>query len=899
MRSMLFLQAICFSLAILFLAQSPASGQSLSDFDIKPSQRAGESTVIKNISFNGYTNHWHDYYTKWHRYGNLFKIAVPELKSTILQSKVDTAEDLGMPGLLMQEGFISHLFSNSYNTVENPSLDELEKMIGKGNILVITDPSTSVGKVMEEKAEIIFEWADNLGSHQYNAADLEMIKAFYLVNGDNHLFVISSSISEQIKHLQGLIENTGNFLNKYNIHKGWLGITTLLKTVTCTPGHPLELIGKGMNEGNSWFIFNGYIARYGKEELEGWVSEVDLPVVANVGYSPVFGRENYEGLQVQDFLASPQKMIDYAHEGGGYIFRPVYDPSSDNYNYDGHLVHPGNKEQIDNEDVPFINIAGRLSGDMTNSMVLFIEKEKSLTHESIWDAIMNRRAVAVLEEAKMMGPAQYRNALQLLYLDKEYLEDYYNDKLDMQAEVVDGYNLVVTLKNYSSSPITGRLKITTSQAIEVNDILPGSITLAGNETRQFSVPLQPNKDAMGRTNPVAVDFSWGEKKKGTVAMLDLPPAVSLHKLLYAHAPEVSFPVTAHNFSGKKSFPVEVVVYEKDNRQREVFRQTKTCETETASFKQMIFNLQLDPGDYILRANALGTTSDSQLGVGKPEGRAFVYEIDLNRDGVNEYRMENDSVRISLLRTGARVIEYIVKSRDDNVLFKIWPEKASNHRAPYRMRGFYPYGGFEDFLGQASMETHRVYDARIIKEDGDYVQVEMETDFYGNHLKKIFTLYGNSPLLEVRFELTFQNQEANVIGPQPILELGESHGPEDVFIVPAIGGHKEYRMVPEAYYGAAIDLEEGWNAGYDTMEDITFVGAFPVTQPIFLHMWMNTIHNREAPHYYNEFQPWTPIIQKSTMYFTYYLWGSGGAWQNGVEELRKRNLITTQKTRQHR
>jgi len=25
------------------------------------------------------------------------------------------------------------------------------------------------------------------------------------------------------------------------------------------------------------------------------------------------------------------------------------------------------------------------------------------------------------------------------------------------------------------------------------------------------------------------------------------------------------------------------------------------------------------------------------------------------------------------------------------------------------------------------------------------------DYYGNHLKKIFTLYGNSPLLEVRFE----------------------------------------------------------------------------------------------------------------------------------------------------
>ena len=27
------------------------------------------------------------------------------------------------------------------------------------------------------------------------------------------------------------------------------------------------------------------------------------------------------------------------------------------------------------------------------------------------------------------------------------------------------------------------------------------------------------------------------------------------------------------------------------------------------------------------------------------------------------------------------------------------------------------------------------------------------------------------------------------------------------------------------------MKEGWNAGYDTEEDITFVGAFPVTEPI--------------------------------------------------------------------
>jgi hypothetical protein len=154
-------------------------------------------------------------------------------------------------------------------------------------------------------------------------------------------------------------------------------------------------------------------------------------------------------------------------------------------------------------------------------------------------------------------------------------------------------------------------------------------------------------------------------------------------------------------------------------------------------------------------------------------------------------------------------------------------RPADHDRPHRLRAFYPYGGFEDFLGQASMETHRVYDARIIRERGDYVQVEMETDYYGNHLKKIFTLYGNSPLLEVRFELTFKNPEANLLGPQPILELGESHGPEDLFIVPTLEGLEEIRMRPEQMFGAVFDLKEGWNAGYDSVEDISFIGAFPL------------------------------------------------------------------------
>ena len=203
-------------------------------------------------------------------------------------------------------------------------------------------------------------------------------------------------------------------------------------------------------------------------------------------------------------------------------------------------------------------------------------------------------------------------------------------------------------------------------------------------------------------------------------------------------------------------------------------------------------------------------------------------IDVNGDGLMEYRLENDKVKVTLLAIGARVIEYIVKEKNDNVLFKLWPEKEATDRRPFRERGFYPYGGFEDFLGQASIETHKIYDAAIVKNGGTSASVRMWADYYGNRLEKVFTLDGASPLLEVRFALEFHNPELNMIGPQPILALGEKHWTEDVFVIPAKTGRREVRMRPEEYFGEALFLEEGWNAGRDTVEDVSFVGAFPVS-----------------------------------------------------------------------
>ena len=876
-----------------FLFNFLASGQNIDGF--QPGQdhsiSVSDHVIGNEFQFNGYTNYWHDTYSTWYRYGNLYKMAVPNVEKTILQSKVDIAEDMGIPGLLMQEGFIDNLFSGPYNVLDQPDQANLENAIAKENVLIFVDPNTETGKKVTAKFPSDNIWPEVLKSHQYGATDLKRADAFYLENGDRKLFVVSSSDGKTREQIKNLIANTKDIIEKFDFHKGWFGAYTLLNSVTCTKGHPLEVIGTGMNEGNSWFVFEGYMDFLSKDEITDWVKEVKLPIVTDVGATQVYGCKDYDGFQIQQ-MYDAESWVNFSREKEGYVFRQVWDTLADPFHYDGYFANEGNKEQIDSEDVPFVLRTGMLNMNALSSMVLFLEKGKQLTRENMWEAILDRREVGVLAQGKMMGPALYRNALQMLLLDRVFLEEYFGDRINLQAEI-EGYELQVTVSNTSEIPVSGTLELSLNEKVKVKGNSSVSITLPPGSSKTQLFTLQPGSNAMDNTNPVAVHYKWNGKKKSTLTMLDLPPAISVHRLLYGHAPKVSYPVTIHNFTTKSSFPVKIQVVETDNEKKVIFKASQTCNAATGTFQDMLFELDLPAGNYKVKVSALGIDYTSQLGVGKAEGAPYAYEIDLNNDGVNEYRMENDSVQITLLATGARVIEYIIKSRNDNVLFKLWPKKAIDDKRSFRKKGYYPYGGFEDFLGQASMETHQVYTAELVKKEGDYVRVKMWTDYFGNRIEKTFTLYGDSPLLEVRFALTFKNPEANVLGPQPILELGKKHWTEDVFSVPESDGIHEFRMKPEKYYGQAfLNIKEGWNAGYDTKEDITFVGAFPVDQPLFLHMWMNHPSNGDAHHYYTEFQPWLPIFQKSTMYFSYYLWGAGGPWENGVKDLRMMNLIST-------
>ncbi len=848
------------------------------------------TTVVNEYQFNGYTSFWQDVYQYRYRYGNLFRLNIPNIEASVCQAKVDIAEALCVPGLQLQEGFINELITNSteYRFLENPSLETLNKVITQNNVLVYADTTSQTGKKLLEKAGEVFK-NNNIG-HQAMANDHSPLYAFILKRGKRCLYTVVGASQEQLILFRTLLDDTFKLVSEYDLKRGWFGAQTLIKSVTCTPGTPIDVIGRGLNEGNSWFVFDGYMEFLARDEIDNWASESELPIVTDVGFPPLYNCSDYDDLQVQ-LMFTPQDWVEYANSKNGYLFRQVDDKEADNLPYSGYYANQGNARQINNENIPFVIQTGDLLSGAASHMVLFNKKEHSFDKEKLWDAIMDRRAVAVTEGGFMMGAEKYRNTLQLLFLDRIYLEEYFGDRIDLETKT-QGNQILLTITNTYTHPIKGQLRINIPKQLSIKGEKIANINLGTGESKVLSFNIEPTAEAMDRRNLITFTYNWGpHSTKSTVSLLELPPVISIHRLLYGTSSGIKFPVSVHNFSEQDSITVKISVAKMFEPFNPIVETEKNVGITTGNYCDIEFDLQLPAGNYLVTTSALGMTETSQLGVEDSSSHAHVEEIDINGDGISEYIMENEQVKVTLLATGARVIEYIVKKKNDNVLFKLWPQKPDDDRRPFRERGFYPYGGFEDFLGQPSIETHKIYKATIEKKEGNYVEVRMIADYFGNSIEKTYTLYGNTPLLEVRFAMKMINPELNMLGPQPIYKIGKKHGPEDVFIVPEKDGLHEYRMRTDRYYGKKLDINEGWNAGYDTLEDISFVSAYPVTQPIFLHMWMNHPSNPDAHYFYAEFQPWTPLYMRTTSYFSYYMWADEGSWSKVLMELKNRNLIT--------
>jgi hypothetical protein len=93
---------------------------------------------------------------------------------------------------------------------------------------------------------------------------------------------------------------------------------------------------------------------------------------------------------------------------------------------------------------------------------------------------------------------------------------------------------------------------------------------------------------MGQVNPILIDFKWKDGRKRTLTILDLPPAISVHKLLYGQAPQVDYPVSIHNFSSNESVEVNLKVVEASSREKTIYETKQKAVIKPGEHKRTQF-----------------------------------------------------------------------------------------------------------------------------------------------------------------------------------------------------------------------------------------------------------------------------------------------------------------------
>ena len=96
----------------------------------------------------------------------------------------------------------------------------------------------------------------------------------------------------------------------------------------------------------------------------------------------------------------------------------------------------------------------------------------------------------------MMGPALYRNALELLLLDRVFLEEYFGDRVSLEATTKD-YQLNVTVTNTYAHPVSGTLELVLAPELKMTGALTTQVNLPANtsKTLQFALKSAGQRNA--------------------------------------------------------------------------------------------------------------------------------------------------------------------------------------------------------------------------------------------------------------------------------------------------------------------------------------------------------------------------------------------------------------------
>ncbi|MDD8027900.1 MAG: hypothetical protein PHI34_15480, partial [Acidobacteriota bacterium] len=216
-----------------------APGGRLDRFRAAAAPAPGPALVSVPGRFSGYTNYWHDIAWTRSQYGNLFQMSALDPAAAVAQAKRDTAEELGLAGLDMEEGFLAAYAAGPVRPLENPALGALESALaGAEDSLLVSAPfSSELGRRLAASAPA----AAPAAGRQARAADYAPVRAFLLRDGSRRLFVVLSDSAPGRARFASLLADTASVLARFDLHRGWFGTGTLLHSVTCFPGHPLEV----------------------------------------------------------------------------------------------------------------------------------------------------------------------------------------------------------------------------------------------------------------------------------------------------------------------------------------------------------------------------------------------------------------------------------------------------------------------------------------------------------------------------------------------------------------------------------------------------------------------------------------------------------------------------------
>ena len=264
-------------------------------------------------------------------------------------------------------------------------------------------------------------------------------------------------------------------------------------------------------------------------------------------------------------MPTEEEWIRFVKDRGGYIFRPVYAPDCDKFAYDGQIAIDGNKKQIDDENVPFILQTGLIKDEPPAAMVLFSEKGRRWSGERCGGLCSAGGPSGILpfgtDDGTGPAPQRFAAASPRPRLSRRPLRG----QGPGLKRSLDGYDCMSGFQLEPSTPrrdarsphgdgARGRARVVTGSPGTDRSVEDLSGAGNGAHGRFFTFALRPTAAAMGRANPIVVEMPWKGGRKRTMAVLDLPPAVSVHKLLYGQAPEVTYPVSIHNFTEQASLP---------------------------------------------------------------------------------------------------------------------------------------------------------------------------------------------------------------------------------------------------------------------------------------------------------------------------------------------------------